>query len=359
MFNPEQSVFIIAEAGVNHNGSVDLAWKLVDAAKSAGADAIKFQTFDPAALTTERVSKASYQKQNTDVTESQQEMLKKLVLDKNSHYHLKRYAEDLGLMFLSTAFDVESLKFLDQELSLKILKISSGEVTNGPLLLDFALTGSQLILSTGMSTEEEVRNALAVLAFGYAGQGVPSPELFAATLDSDKGQCALRDNVTLLHCTTQYPTPFDGVNLKAIKTLKDTFKLRVGYSDHTLGTVVAPAAVAMGARVIEKHITLDKTLEGPDHHASLDPSEFKVMVEEIRLIETSLGKGEKTPHPCELENRSIARKSLVATRQIKRGSKIRTGDVTAKRATRGRSPMEYWDLIGTPAKKDFEYDDPF
>ena len=232
-------------------------------------------------------------------------------------------------------------------------------MTNGPLLLNFALTGSQLILSTGMATEEEVRNALAVLAFGYVGQAGPSLESFASAFNSDKGQCALRQNVTLLHCTTQYPTPLDGVNLKAIRTLKDTFKLRVGYSDHTLGTVVAPAAVAMGARVIEKHITLDKTLEGPDHQASLDPCEFQYMVEEIRLIETSLGKGGKVPHPCELENRSIARKSLVATRHIKQGSEIQAGDVTAKRATRGRSPMEYWDLIGTLAKKDFEYDDPF
>ena len=359
MFNPDQSVFIIAEAGVNHNGSVSLARDLVDVAVASGADAVKFQTFDPAAMTTQSAPKADYQKKNTGSVESQREMLNRLVLEKTTYRELKRYAEKSGLHFLSTAFDSKSLNFLSEDLDLKILKIASGEITNGPLLLEFALTNAQLILSTGMSSEHEVRDALAVLAFGYVGEGLPTPSSFSAAMDSDEGQTALREKLTLLHCTTQYPAPYDGVNLRAINTLKEEFQVRVGYSDHTLGTVVAPSAVASGARVIEKHITLDKALDGPDHLASLEPNEFKEMVEAIRLVESALGDGRKMPHPCEIENRAVARKSLVATRDISRGSELQASDLTAKRARFGISPMEFWSLVGTQAKKDFEFDEPF
>ena len=349
--------FVIAEIGVNHDGSLEKAFQLIDAASNSGADAVKFQTFDVDHLVTLNAEKAEYQQVSTSVNESQYQMLKKLQLDFSSHFQLKDHAEELGLQFISTAFDQRSLRFLTQDLNLPILKISSGEITNGPLLLNFAETGRKIILSTGMSTLKEVRTALSVLAFGLLGRVNPTHEAFLSAFESQEGQQALKETVTLLHCTTEYPAPMDSVNLKAMITLSEKFGLQVGYSDHTLGCLMPAIGVALGASVIEKHLTLDRTWDGPDHSASLEPVEFRRMVEEIRSVESAMGTGEKAPHSCEVKNLAIVRKSLVAARRINRGAKIQEDDLIAKRAGKGRSPMEYWDLVDSDAIDDFEPDD--
>ena len=357
MFLPDQSVFIIAEAGINHNGDPDRAMQMVDVAAEAGADAIKFQTFDAQALVTSSADKALYQQAATGSADSQQQMLARLQLDNETHRRLKRRAEEHGLLFMSTAFDSPSLAFLINELNLPLLKIPSGEITNGPLLLEYAKANRNLVLSTGMSTLEEVKIALSVLAFGLIGVQPPSRNAFDRALDSKEGQDALRARLTLLHCTTQYPAPITSVNLNALTSLKEVFGLRVGYSDHTSGIVVACAAVALGARVIEKHFTLDKTLSGPDHTASLEPQELRQMIENVRMVERSLGDGNKIPDAVEAENLPVARKSLVAARAIKRGDLLSSDNVTVKRPGTGRSPMEYWDIIGCKSDKTYELDE--
>ncbi len=353
MFMSDDSVFIIAEAGVNHNGDPDLAMQLVDAVAESGADAVKFQTFDAKALVVSSAAKAFYQQAATGSTESQQQMLAGLELDRETYHRLWHRAKEHGLLFMSTAFDSASLAFLINGLDLPLLKIPSGEITNGPLLLEYAQTGRDLVLSTGLSTIDEVKTALSVLAFGLTGKHSPSVEAFDRAFVSQEGQDALRAHVTLLHCTTQYPAPFASVNLKAMASLQEAFGLRVGYSDHTRGTVVACAAVALGARVIEKHVTLDKSLRGPDHAASLEPAEISQMVNSIRIVEQTLGSGKKTPHASELENRSVARKSLVASCIIRRGEKFSAENVTSKRPGDGCSPMKYWHLIGAVAEQDY------
>tara|TARA_B100000686_G_scaffold145820_1_gene153315 strand:+ start:617 stop:1696 length:1080 start_codon:yes stop_codon:yes gene_type:complete len=353
----DKSVFVIAEVGVNHNGDPNLAAELVDIAREVGADAVKFQTFAANALVTATAEKARYQKTATKVAESQRKMLERLQLDVETHFELMRQAQSVDLHFMSTAFDSKSLEFLVKELDLPILKIPSGEITNGPLLLEFARTGRELIVSTGMSSMEEVQTALSVLAFGLVGTGQASMDAFSQASTSEKGQAALRSKVTLLHCTTQYPAPPKSVNLQAMVSMGETFGLKMGYSDHTPGTAVACAAVALGARVIEKHITKDKRLTGPDHAASLNPEEFRILVEAVRTVEHALGDGVKIPHKEEIENIPIARKSLVAARSIAKGEHFSPANVTAKRPGDRRSPMEYWDLMGQIAERNYDADD--
>jgi len=307
------SVYIIAEAGVNHNGSLDMALQLVDAAASTGADAVKFQTFRADRLVKRDAPKAEYQKQTTGTDESQYEMLQRLELPREAHFALLDRCAARGIDFLSTPFDEESLDFLADELGLKTIKLGSGEVTNGPLLLRAARKGVSVILSTGMSTLGEVETALSCLAFGYTKvDESPSLEAFLATYASDEGREALSRRVTLLHCTTEYPAPFEDVNLRSMLTMERAFALPVGYSDHTEGIAVSVAAVALGASVIEKHFTLDRALPGPDHRASLEPGKLAEMVRSVRQVESALGSGLKAPSPSERMNRKIVRKSLVA-----------------------------------------------
>ena len=327
-----REVFIIAEAGVNHNGDVRLAKKLIDAAKSAGVDAVKFQTFKAERLVAKVAQKAEYQKQTTGSDESQLEMLKKLELSFENFKDIKKYCEEKELLFLSTPFDFDSIDFLER-LDMPIYKVPSGEITNLPYLMKIANTGKPVIMSTGMSDLDEVRLALEVLRNNGAG------------------------TVTLLHCNTQYPTPFEDANLKAIRTLKERFGTAVGYSDHTLGIEAPIAAIALGATVIEKHFTLDKSLEGPDHQASLDPQELKAMVTSIRNIEIALGDGIKKPSKSETPNQEVARKSIVARRNIVKGEIFSEDNLTVKRPGHGISPMKWFEVLGTSAERDFNEDE--
>lgn len=347
--------YIIAEAGVNHNGREDLAFQLVDAAAAAGADVVKFQTFKAKNLVTASAKQADYQIKNTQKVESQLEMLSRLELSYETHHKLIAYCNDKGIEFLSTAFDHESLDFLVNDLSLKRLKIPSGELTNAPLVLAHARTGADLIVSTGMATLAEIEAALGVIAFGYITQedAVPSVELFEAAYFSEAGQQALKNKVFLLHCTTEYPAPFDEVNLKVMDTLSTAFELPVGYSDHTKGISVSVAAVARGAVLIEKHFTLDKEMEGPDHKASLDPCELTAMVSAIREVEEAIGSGRKGPSPSEIGNKIVARKSLVASVEIRKGDKFSVNNLEVKRPGAGMSPSLYWSLLGKTASKDY------
>ncbi len=345
-------VFVIAEAGVNHNGDRDLAFGLVDAAAGAGADAVKFQTFRADDLAAADAPKAAYQKTGTDADESQLDMLRRLELSPDIHRNLMDRCRDRGIAFLSTPFDQDSLDFLTGTLGLDTVKLPSGEITNGPLLLAAARAARRIILSTGMSTMDEVADAVGVLAFGFVGDGAPARDAFRAALTSPDGTAAVRDRVTLLHCTTEYPAPADEANLRAMDALRDRFGTDVGLSDHTQGIAVAIAAAARGAAVVEKHVTLDRGLPGPDHAASLEPNEFKDMVAGIRMVEQALGDGQKRPMPSELGNRDVARKSLVAARAIARDQVIGPDDLTARRPGGGTSPMTFWDWVGRVAERD-------
>jgi N-acetylneuraminate synthase len=353
------SIYVIAEAGVNHNGSLDMARQLVEVAAEAGADAVKFQTFKASNLVSKTAPKAAYQLQTTEQTESQYEMIKKLELPAEHHRILIDHANKHGIEFLSTPFDEQSLNLLIGEFGLKTIKIPSGEITNGPFLLQVAQTGSRIILSTGMSTLGEIEEALSVLAFGFLhdAQSTPSHQNFEAAYFSDEGQQALLEHVTLLHCTTEYPAPFADVNLRAMDTMAAAFGLPVGYSDHTNGIHIPIAAAARGAVLIEKHFTLDRDLPGPDHRASLEHEELKAMVQGIRDTEQALGSGLKRPAPSETLNRQVVRKSLIATRAISKGTKFTSGDITCKRPGNGISPMSYWNWLGQQANRDFETDD--
>jgi N,N'-diacetyllegionaminate synthase len=328
------SVFIIAEAGVNHNGSVDLAKQLIDIAANSGADAVKFQTFKAENLVAKNTQKAEYQKQTTDASESQFDMIKKLQLDVETHKELIAYCQDKNIMFLSTPFDHDSIELLSN-LGLKIFKIPSGEITNLPYLRHIGSLGKQIVLSTGMSNLEEVEDALNILI--NAGTS--------------------KDNITVLHANTMYPTPMEDVNLNAMLTIQKELGVSVGYSDHTLGIEVDIAAVAIGASVIEKHFTLDKTMDGPDHKASLEPKELKAMVSAIRNIEKALGGDEKKPSPSESVNIEVVRKSIVANQNIKKGDFLTNENITVKRPGSGISPMQWDEVIGTPASKDYNADE--
>ncbi len=315
------NVFIIAEAGVNHNGSLELALRLVDAAKASGADAVKFQTFRADLLATRSAHKAPYQERTTAEVESQFEMLERLQLDAAAHRRLIDHCRQVGIQFLSSPFDVQSADLL-ATMDVPLYKVPSGEITNLPFLEHLARKGRPLILSTGMSTLGEVEEAVHVLQDAGATQ------------------------LTLLHCVTEYPAPYAEVNLRAMQTLKLAFGLPVGYSDHTLGIEIAVAAVALGAEVIEKHFTLDRSLPGPDHSASLEPDELRAMVAAIRHVEAALGTGIKNPAPCELPNLSVARKSVVAARSLPTGHLLVTGDLDIKRPGNGLAPKLLPTLIG-------------
>ncbi len=352
------SVFFIAEAGVNHNGERDMAFRLVDAAVDAGADAVKFQTFSAAALASETAPKAAYQNETTDAAESQLAMLKRLELPHEWHAPLKDYCEEKGIAFLSTPFDAYSLRFLAEDVGLKIIKVPSGEVTNGPFLLEIAETGLDIILSTGMSTLDEVRAALGVLAFGLSGaNGAPGTSAFAAAYASEQGQAALLEKVTVLQCTSAYPTPLAEANVRAMVTMRDAFGIRTGFSDHTEGTSASLAAAALGADVIEKHFTLDRNLPGPDHKASLEPGELTALIAGVRAIEASLGDGVKTPQASEIETAAVARKSLTALDAIGDGELLSTENLGAKRPGDGISPMRHWEFIGKPAPRALKRDE--
>jgi N-acetylneuraminate synthase len=350
-------VYIIAEAGVNHNGDLDTAFRLVDAAVDAGVDAVKFQTFKTENLVTKTAKKASYQKNITDVDESQFSMLKKLELSRDMHFKLADYCNKNNIEFLSTAFDFNSLEFLVKDLKLQTLKLSSGDITNGPFLLEHAKANRNIILSTGMATIDEVKEALGVLAFGYIGIGAPSLSAFKSILATDEAISVLREKVTLLHCTTEYPAPMFDINLRAMNTLEEVFKLRVGYSDHSEGITVPIAAVARGAMVIEKHITLDRSMHGPDHYASIEPEELKNMVKAIRDVEIALGDGVKVPRPSELGNRDVARKSLVVSDNVLKGEAFNEKNLTIKRPGTGISPMKYWTFLGNISERNINSDE--
>lgn len=327
-------VRIIAEAGVNHNGSLDLAKRLVDVAADAGADFVKFQTFKAENIVTRDAAKAEYQKKNIDDgDDSQFGMLKRLELSEDDHIEVMHYCESRGIQFLSTAFDLESIDFL-HSLGLKIWKIPSGEITNYPFLRKIAQFNEEVIMSTGMCDADDVRAAMNALA--------------------DNGQDL--NKVALLHCTTQYPTPMSDVNLKAMCALKD-FVEHVGYSDHTQGIEIPVAAVALGADVIEKHFTLSREMPGPDHKASLEPDELKAMVKAIRNVEQALGDGKKRVADAEKSNRAVARKSIVAARKIKKGEVLSDENLTAKRPGTGISPMRWNEVCGSKAIRDFEIDE--
>lgn len=325
-------VCIIAEAGVNHNGDFNLAKKMVDAAKEAGVDYIKFQTFIPEKLVVKNAEKAQYQKETTGNSESQLRMLKKLTLSNENFIELKEYCDQIRIGFISTPFDIESINFLNT-FNMDFWKIPSGEITNLPYLEAIGATGRKVIMSTGMSDLDEIKAAIEIL--------------------EEKG---IKD-IKLLHCNTQYPTPYEDVNLNAMKTIADATGKIVGYSDHTQGIEVPIAAVAMGAKVIEKHFTLDKSMEGPDHRASLEPIELKTMVTAIRNIENAIGMGKKEPTESEIGNRQIVRKSIVATRAIKCGEFYTADNLTTKRPGNGISPMKWYDVLGQRANKDYEEDE--
>jgi N-acetylneuraminate synthase len=352
------STYIIAEAGVNHNGSLEMACQLIDIAATAGADAVKFQTFKAQNLLSRSAPKAEYQVSTTGAEESQFEMIHKLELDEAAHRQLIAHCRSRNIQFLSTPFDFESVDLLAGRFDLPCLKVPSGEITNGPLLLYAAQTGKPVILSTGMSTLAEVEQALGVLAFAYVGgAGQPSPAAFRAAFGSGAGQAALQVKVRLLHCTTEYPAPFTEVNLRAMDTLAETFRLPVGYSDHTPGIAIALAAVARGAVIIEKHFTLDRMLPGPDHRASLEPDELKSMVQSIREVELALGDGVKQPARSEVKNLLVARQSLVAKTAIAAGEIFSAENLTTKRPGDGVSPMAYWDFLGRQASCDYQQDE--
>lgn len=356
--NKRKRIYIIAEAGVNHNGSLDLARKLVDAAADAGADAVKFQTFKAEALVSDLAPKADYQKETTNAVESQLDMLRKLELDEAAHQVLAEHCRVRGIQFLSTPFDEGSIDFLVKKIGVRLIKLPSGEITNAPLLLRAAWTRKPIILSTGMSTLIEIRTSLGVLAFGYTQRKMkPSLTEFRDAFQSKTGQRALRANVTLLQCTTEYPTLFNQVNLRAMETMRTAFGLPVGLSDHSVGIAIPIAAAALGAAVIEKHFTLDRNLPGPDHKASLEPNELCQMVKSIREAEAALGSGRKVPAPSELKNQKIVRRSLVALRNIARGEVFSLENLGCKRPGTGASPLKYWQMLGKKADKNYQRDE--
>ncbi len=354
----EARIQVIAEAGVNHNGDEEMALRLVDAAAEAGADTVKFQTFKAAEVATGAAPKAAYQSAATDPGESQLAMLERLELSAEAHRALAERCRERGIDFLSTPFDLQSLRFLAGELGLETLKIPSGAITDAPLLLEAGRSGCRIILSTGMSTIEEVEAALGVLAFGMTETGSePSRANFRSAYLSLEGKEALRNRVTLLHCTSAYPTPLEDVNLRAMDTLRESFDLPVGLSDHSPGIAVAIAAAGRGASVIEKHFTLERSLPGPDHQASLEPDQFAEMVAAIRAVERALGDGLKNPRPSELGTMAVARKSLVARRPIRAGETFSEDNLTALRPGDGVSPMEYWEWLGRLAASDLHEDE--
>ncbi|MCB7480626.1 N-acetylneuraminate synthase [Christiangramia sediminis] len=331
----KNQVLIIAEAGVNHNGNLETAKELVDKASIAGADFVKFQTFKASGLVTKSAERAAYQNYNTENSDSQYEMLKKLELSEDAHNILIEYCKSKGIKFLSTGFDLDTLEFLNK-LNIELFKIPSGEITNLPYLRKIASFKKPVIMSTGMASMQEVTEAFDVLV--NAG--------------------LKKENITIVHCNTEYPTPMDDVNLRAMNRIGKELDVEIGYSDHTLGIEVPIAAVALGAKVIEKHFTLDRNLPGPDHRASLEPEELKLMVESIRNIEKAIsGSGKKEPSKSEMKNKDIARKSIIASKEIKKGDKLTEDNLTVKRPGNGISPMKWDKVLGETASRDFKEDE--
>lgn len=348
---------VIAEAGVNHDGSVDRALALVDAAVEAQADVVKFQTFDARSLATATAPQAAYQRRAA-AADSQAAMLRGLQLDRDAHDQLAARCVETGIEFLSTAFDPGSLAWL-LELGIRRVKVPSGELTNSPLLLDFARTGLPLIVSTGMADLADVERALAVIAYGATHpDGDPTPDDLRSAYWTAAHDGSLRSRVTLLHCTSSYPAHPTDVHLAAMDTLAQAFDLRVGYSDHTLGTAVSIGAVARGATVVEKHLTLDRTAPGPDHAASLEPAAFTELVTGIRAVEAAIGSPVKFPTPAEADTVAAARRSVVAARPITAGQTIEADDLRAARPGTGRPPADLWVLPGRIASRDYAIDEP-
>ncbi|MET4560693.1 N-acetylneuraminate synthase [Lysinibacillus parviboronicapiens] len=353
-----QSTYIIAEAGVNHNGSFEMAKKLVKVAKVAGADAVKFQTFRAKNLVTKEAMQADYQVENLGEVSSQYEMLEKLELSFDEFTSLKNYCDELGIEFLSTPFDHDSVDFLVDELQMKTVKIPSGELTNSPFIHYIATKQKKMIVSTGMATMNEIHEALSFIAYGLARPcddvSIDNVHSFYKTSEAKE---ILKRFVTILHCTTEYPAPFETINLKALNYLSEELALSIGFSDHSQGIAIPIAATSMGATVIEKHFTLDRTLPGPDHVASLEPSELKAMVEGIRQIERAIGSGLKEPTVAEMKNRVVARKSIVAKKNIQPSEILNISNLDIKRPGNGISPSKYWSLLGEKATKFYQKDE--
>jgi N-acetylneuraminate synthase len=348
-------IFVIAEAGVNHNGSPTLAHALVDAAFEAGADAVKFQTFVADRLVTDDAPLAAYQAKRLDSTRSQHEMIEQLELSPDTHRELATHCRRLGIEFMSTPFDIESLHFLVENIGVQRLKIGSGDATNAPLLLAAARSGLPIIVSTGMCDLAEVEAALQVIAYGLvAPEGqTPTGEALSETYQTEEAKKAIREFVTLLHCTSEYPAPPKDVNLRAMSLLRDTFEVSIGYSDHTVGTTVPIAAAALGASVVEKHFTIDRSMAGPDHASSLEPDELVAMVRAIRETEIALGERVKKRAASETKNAEIARRSLVAEVPIAAGERFTESNVAIKRPGTGLSPMRFWEILGSTARRDY------
>lgn len=354
-------MIIIAEAGVNHNGNPDIALELIDASAKAGANIVKFQTFRTDKLVTAQASQANYQRRNLGVTESQTQgdMLRKLELEYQVFFELKAECARKGVRFLSTPFDVGSALFLIDELGEDLLKVGSGDLDNLPLLIAVARRGSKIILSSGMTTLGDIETSLGALAFGYLAseREIPSSEAFQRAYAAPEAREILKDKVTILHCTTEYPAPPESLNLNAIPTLARAFGLNVGFSDHSEGSEAALAARVLGANVLEKHITLDRSMPGPDHKASMEPAEFSVMVRQIRNLDIALGDGVKRMVAAESANKAIARKSPVAAVAIKAGDVFTEDNVTLKRTRGGKAATSYYDLLGQTSSRDFDLDE--
>lgn len=353
-----QACTVIAEAGVNHNGSLDLALQLVEAAAAAKADIVKFQTFDAKKLVTRSAPTAAYQKRNFEAGDAQLKMLQALELDERQHRELSDLCGRLGVEFLSTPFDLDSARFLVGELGVRRIKVGSGELTNAPMLLGLARMGLPMILSTGMASLAEVEEALGVVAFGMlAGlEATPSRDAFREAWASAEAREALA-GVIVMQCTTEYPAPYDQVNLRVMDTYAAAFGVRPGYSDHTPGIDISLAAAALGAAAVEKHFTLSRTMEGPDHKASLEPAELAALVAGVGRIAAAMGSPVKAPQPAELPNVAVARKSLVAARDIAAGEAFSAGNLTVKRPGTGLPPIALWDLVGRKAGRAYAADD--
>lgn len=376
----KKPVYIIAEAGVNHNGSLDLAKKLIDIAADAGADAVKFQTFTADNLLKKGTKKAPYQIVTTGSEDDQYQMIKNLELSEEAHFILADYAKAKNIDFLSTPFDQPSAKFLADNFSMPYMKVPSCDLTNAPLLYSIAKDNKRIIVSTGMAKMDEIEQALGVIAFAWEDSAEkPSETAFRNSYNKPENRKKLGQGVTLLHCVSNYPAPRDAINLRAMQTIAEKYNIPAGYSDHTLGIDVALMATALGAAIIEKHFTIDKNMEGPDHPASLDANELKEMVDGIREIEKLqkqgksvqqyidavedakivLGNGIKEPQTCELQNIIPMRKSLVANMDIKKGQVITAEDVIPKRPATATPPIKYWEIVGSIAAKDYSKDEEF
>ena len=350
----KNKIYVIAEVGVNHNGDLKLAKKLIIAAKKTGANAVKFQNFTAENLATKNSKKAAYQKKNTKNNETQYEMLKKLELKKDNYFELKRFCKKRKIEFISSVFDEESINFLSTKLKIQYIKVPSGEITNYPLLRKLQKIKNKIILSTGMANLKEIVNSLNIIARSKIFRFVNQEKVI---IKNKKLHKKFKEKIFILHCVTDYPVENKFANLSAIENLKKNLKLNIGYSDHTLGILAPLIAVSKGAKIIEKHFTLNNNMPGPDHKASLEPDEFKKMIEYLRIFEVMNGDGKKKLQKCELKNINIARKSIVAKKFIKKDDVFSYLNLTTKRPGNGLSPMKIANLINRKAKKNFQPDE--